>query len=467
MSRDDDECDHASIDSGHAEAGEADEITRTNRAVRALIQSCSIGPGKCWYIGYTATPYSNLLMHTNPEFAMIQSYGNTLFPRDFIYCIDGQPEGHFDNETIFYGGLNDTIWPQETPQSNSPGEDQLLENFVFLHVASRIIRSSRENGIFHHTTMIHASRSVDDHMLVSDALKAKIEVMMGRTTTELEDSVISVVRKYYEEFIQIYTRNLVPLDDYSESRIKDELASIRIIKLNSDVQNDRDNFAYPSELSYPENESKSFIVVGGQKLSRGLTLEGLVISWLARTSQEPKYDTMLQMARWCGFREPFSDIIRIFLPSDTIEHYSHITEVEVRLRNDLYELGPYANPLEELHWIREYNGMIISGKIPDSVRRRNSGGRLIPLDYYTTKLAEEYTPHLSYQIQHNRLTYLEDLEMELNSVSNISEGYDVFRDIPSFVIYDFLDHYAATYPEDSEEYSKLELIIAACNNAKN
>ena len=459
----DDESDHASIDSGHAEAGEADEITRTNRAVRGIIQSCSIGSEKCWYIGYTATPYSNLLMHTNPEFAQIRSYGRTLFPRDFIYCIDAQPEGHMDNETLFYGGLNNAIKRQETPDANSLEEDQLLEDLVFLHVVSRIIRSSTENGIFHHTTMIHASRNVDDHLSVSDFMNSKIEVLLARTTAELEESALSIVREYYEDFLEVYTQNLIPIDDYSESRIKDELVAISIIKLNSDIQQDTDAFSYPSELNYPRNESKSFIVVGGQKLSRGLTLEGLVISWLARTSQQPKYDTMLQMARWCGFREPFEQMIRIFMPQDTIEHYSHITEVEIRLRDDLYELGPYANPLDELHWIREYNGMIISGKVPDSVRRRTSGGGLVPSDYYTMNLAEEYAPHASNQIQQNRIDSLIDLELEFDSAPTAAEGYDVFRDVTAFAISDFLLQYASNYPENSEQVTQLELIIDSCN----
>ena len=101
---------------------------------------------------------------------------------------------------------------------------------------------------------------------------------------------------------------------------------------------------------------------------------------------------MIPCCRWLdgGFRKPFEDLIRIFLPRETIEHYSHITEVEIRLRNDLYEMGPLANPLDELHWIREYNGMLISGKIPDTVRRRQTGGGLVPSDYYSHKLAEDF-----------------------------------------------------------------------------
>lgn len=460
----DDECDHASIDSGHAEAGESDEITRTNRAVRSIIQSCSISDQKCWYIGYTATPYSNLLMHTDPEYERSDIYGRPLFPRDFIYCIDEQPQGHFDNETLFYGDFDGAIWPTETPGVRSIEEDQLLEEFLLLHVVSRIIRSGQEEGIFQHTTMIHASRNVDDHMLVSDTISSKIDTMLARDYHELEHSAREVVGRFYQNFIQEYHANNAPIDDYSESRVKDELGLIEIIKLNSDNPQNIDALAYPSELIYPDNESKSFVVVGGQKLSRGLTLEGLVISWLARTSQDPKYDTMLQMARWCGFREPYEDLIRIFLPRETIEHYSHITEVEIRLRNDLYDSGAFSNPLEELHWIREYNGMLISGKIPDTVRRRQSGGGLVPSDYYSQNLAEDFIYNDCIRIQQNRLESFIDLELELGEKSLAQNGYDIFKGINSFTISDFLRVFASDYPIDSPQKTQLELLIEACES---
>lgn len=457
----DDECDHASVDSGHAEAGEADEITRTNRAVRGVIQSCSLGLENTWYIGYTATPYSNLLMHTNPEYAQVQAYGRTLFPRDFIYCIDEQPIGHLDNETIFHGNLENAIVPQQTPPAESLEEESLLERFVFLHIISRIIRSGLEEG-FHHTSMIHASRSVDDHMYVSDTLSSIKESLLSRTTGELEETALEIVEEYFSSHVDAFLENLTPLDEYSESRIMDEIGFIEIIKLNSDDQQDIDALAYPSALKYPDNESKSFIVVGGQKLSRGLTLEGLVVSWLARTSQEPRYDTMLQMARWCGFRSPFEDLIRIFLPQETIEHYSHITEVEIRLRDDLYEMGPYANPIDELHWIREYNGMLISGKIPDSVRRRASGGGLVPSDYYSMNLAEDFDESNSFALQQSRFDCFIDFEMELTTVAETNNGYQIYRGIDSFVVSNFLIQYTSEYPEHSDQRVQLELISESC-----
>ena len=99
----DDECDHASIDSTHTETEEKakqSEITATNRAVRGLIKSLNISKPITWYIGYTATPYSNLLLDPEPEYIASDDYGPSLFPRDMIHCLP-KPTDHSDNEYFF------------------------------------------------------------------------------------------------------------------------------------------------------------------------------------------------------------------------------------------------------------------------------------------------------------------------------------------------------------------------------
>ena len=61
-----------------------------------------------------------------------------------------------------------------------------------------------------------------------------------------------------------------------------------------------------------------FIVVGGNILSRGLTLEGLVTSFFIRTSSA--YDTLLQMGRWFGYRRGYGDLPRIWM-TDELKGY--------------------------------------------------------------------------------------------------------------------------------------------------
>ncbi len=75
------------------------------------------------------------------------------------------------------------------------------------------------------------------------------------------------------------------------------------------------------------------VAVGGNSLSRGLTLEGLMVSYFRRTTQ--MYDTLLQMGRWFGYRPGFEDLCRVWLPIEAIDWYGHISESTDELRAEL------------------------------------------------------------------------------------------------------------------------------------
>ena len=78
------------------------------------------------------------------------------------------------------------------------------------------------------------------------------------------------------------------------------------------------------------------MAVGGNSLSRGLTLEGLSTSYFYRNSQ--MYDTLLQMGRWFGYRDGYADLCRIWLTDDAIHWYSHITLATDELRADVKKM---------------------------------------------------------------------------------------------------------------------------------
>ena len=66
------------------------------------------------------------------------------------------------------------------------------------------------------------------------------------------------------------------------------------------------------------------IAVGGNSLARGLTLEGLCVSYFYRSTQ--MYDALLQMGRWFGYRTGYEDLTKIWMPLETINWYSLISE---------------------------------------------------------------------------------------------------------------------------------------------
>ena len=91
--------------------------------------------------------------------------------------------------------------------------------------------------------------------------------------------------------------------------------------------------------SYPNG--CSVIAVGGDKLSRGLTLEGLSISYYTRVSKT--YDTLLQMGRWFGYRTGYEDVCRLYTSKKLAQWYQHIAVVNEEFRQELDEMAELPN----------------------------------------------------------------------------------------------------------------------------
>ena len=443
----DDECDHASIDSTHTESesdGDVDEITRTNLAVRRLISNTSHGKPSTWYLGYSATPYSNILMEADPEFSHSDDIGLSLFPRDMIHCLD-QPNGHFDNEQIFIGSGSDYITLQEIPDVNSLEEKELVESLILKHIVTKILKRRLDENQIHHTTMIHTSQRVDDHLRLAEIVRHKLAYLETLDANDLVEALRQCCGSYYGDYITIFEEIISSILGSEWASVLSVVSEIELVVLNGDNQNENDEYLYPDQLTYRDNFHTSIIVVGGQKLSRGLTLEGLVISWFARESNTPKYDTLLQMSRWCGYRGPSQDLTKIHLNQETISHFFFITEVESRLRRDLMQLDSNSNPLDYVHWIREYEGMEISGRIPHNIIRRNNPGSNFRLSFEIVNLPD--TEHLNEKrnVQKSIFeSFMDFSEFDLSVSENIG-GYRLFRNVSYGGVFEFLTEYHRHY----------------------
>jgi len=383
----DDECDHASIDSTHTETEEENqsEITATNRAVRGLIKSLKVSKLITWYIGYTATPYSNLLLDPEPEYIASDNYGPSLFPRDMIHCLP-KPTDHSDNEYFFSEKGDFHIAEFESPEFDSAVERSHLRKLINLHVLTKLIReqtligkSLDEGGKIDlkkmkHSTMIHTEVETEQHSRI-----AAIVSTLKNELSETNDNVLfsqldMLVNKYYPNFKSQYNDRKQSIEDSKYIYLKPYYSGIDIIKLNAEKDDlEGEEYRYPQQLDYQAGVGFSHIVIGGQKLARGLTIEDLVLVWFDRTPKTPNYDTLLQMARWCGYRGSFLPLIRIFMGEDTILNFSLIAEVERRLRADLLTFTKDTNPLKEIQWIREYKGMRISARAsPNATKNENA-----------------------------------------------------------------------------------------------
>jgi len=142
----------------------------------------------------------------------------------------------------------------------------------------------------------------------------------------------------------------------------------------------------------------AFILVGGEKLNRGFTVEGLTITYMPRSSgKNPLVDTMLQRARFYGYREKYLGLCRVFLDNDTINSYKKEMEHNIALKNSLQEFQRNGRNLKD--WSRD--GIELA-KFLNPTRDNVIAGKVIKNSYGGRWIKYEQ-PHLSKTFQNNNL----------------------------------------------------------------
>lgn len=453
----DDECDHASVDSTHSEVdGSASNtnITATNQAVRKLIQVLSYTDPVLWYVGYTATPYSNLLMDPDPYDSAKNELGLSLFPRDVIHCLP-KPDGHYDND-FFFGEEKHRrqIVNFQTPEEGGAAERKHLRNLIHLHVVTKLLRESqreaknREDGkstpennkIWKHSTMIHTEVETQSHQRMANLVSTILEEEIAKHEEQLVASLKRACENHYDELFEQFEKKIESIIASEYIDLKRYFTEITVVKLNAESDDPEEEYEYPQELNYSEGKACSHIVVGGQKLARGLTIEDLVLVWFDRTPATPNYDTLLQMARWCGYRGSFLDLMRLFMSEESILHFTLIAKVERRLRQDLLLFDKTTNPLEEVQWIREYKGMRISARASPNAYENSNPSEVSFID------PENHIAHLHLTGDQN-----EEKNIQFNIVDAFENMYFQHEDetVESSVNSDFL-LWEAEYSEIKE-----------------
>lgn len=349
-----------------------EEATRINRLIRSCIQISEYSI----YIGYTATPYAALL---SDPWDYSEELGHSLYPRDFIVALP-QPTKHNGTVEFFsdYGYLRSKIQVLERQDVNSvnilePHElpDSLKKSVYDFIITGAIKLRSSEN--FHHSMLVHCN--------VRKANHERIEHLIRRFGQNLnrEYKRQSFTRKRTETYRKIKSRweNEFDIDESEELEMDiaikkflgkfSWMSDVRSINSTEDNGEDAELYEIPNVLDYDAHKDTGLwvIAVGGTILSRGLTVEGLTISYFTR--EAALYDTLTQMARWYGYHGENSKLIRVRISDQIHRWFRWIYQVESRIRDDIirYELDPNTNPLmlaprvlryaetEPLEWERE------------------------------------------------------------------------------------------------------------------
>lgn len=335
----DDEVDQASVDTKNSES--IDEASAINKNIRIILSHLS----RYSYVGYTATPFANVFIDPDKN--------NDIYPKDFILCLQSNEDycgikEYFgvdivDEDNYTSDSVKDLFCNIEDYEELTGGEkmssksdinnlNSSLEEAIRSFILAASIKKSR--GIDGHNSMlIHIARFKNP----ASTLKPKVEEYVNDIYHRLKFDT----KNMEDEFKSLWENNFKEVskkrlgenfkDDWNDIE-KYLLKTTESIKLNIVVLNgDSNDF-----LDYSISSTGDYIVIGGDKLSRGLTIEGLVVSYYYRNSKA--YDSLLQMGRWFGYRKGWIDVCRVYTTIKFMNDFITVGKVLQKFKADIQEM---------------------------------------------------------------------------------------------------------------------------------
>jgi len=359
----DDECDQASVNA----SGDVDDPTTINKLLRQLINLPRVA-----YVGYTATPFANVL--TDPDL-------KDIYPKDFIAALP-RPEGYFGAEKLFgrdallgeslqedtgldmIRRVKDHELEDLRPTKREDREDFFLSitpslrDAIWYYWMATAAREVRGQAGKHSSMLIHTTFYAAPHLNAQKVVEQYRSMMLARVRQGDSDLMAAMEKLWTDEQGRI-DRTLLPLDPVPFEAIKPLLESVIEATVVAVENSDSDE-----RLDYSDKEGKvrRYIAIGGNVLARGLTLEGLVVSYFARKSSQ--YDSLMQMGRWFGYRPGYEDLPRVWMTETMESYFRDMATLEAEIRRDIavYEEDETANPLNFAVRIRQHPELAITSR---------------------------------------------------------------------------------------------------------
>ncbi|WP_316171746.1 Z1 domain-containing protein [Bradyrhizobium sp. SZCCHNRI1058] len=369
----DDEADQASVDTGEQQFDDNDtpdpdyEPKRINGQIRRLLTAFS----RSAYVAYTATPFANVLIH---DAAATETHGDDLFPRSFIVNLPA-PSNYVGPGLLFGidgAGADAAQEPLDVTRDVDQddegwiavdhkkvfapryrGEDRIppsLEKAILSFVLACAGRAVRGQRNVHNSMLIHVSRFKDVHQAVFRQVDEWVAELKRKLKyqTQRKDPVLDRLRELWEQdFVPTSaairaTEAGAALPETTWPEVERELAAaadkIRPQVVNSEI---RDALDYDGNAA----QGLNVIAIGGDKLSRGLTLEGLTVSYFLRASK--MYDSLMQMGRWFGYRTGYVDLCRLYMTPDLQLWFRHVATAAEELRERLDHMAMIGSTPEQ------------------------------------------------------------------------------------------------------------------------
>ena len=452
----DDEADQASIntsvasvdadlgnDIGEYAADKETDPSTINSLLRQIIDQFN----RVSYVAYTATPFATVLIDPDVE---DRRYGSDLFPKDFIVSLP-RPSAYVGAERVFGrpalehedGGSDGLDIVRIVPESElpslipkgratsweavaTPSLEQAIEDWL-LATAAKVQRLG--DGIS--TMLIHTTQKIAQQNQLGEVVEDLFRDVRNAWRYDNNSIRPRLVDRWDSDFRPV-TARLDSSLDRPFSEIEPHLAdllrtpdAIDILVLNSSTTD---------QLDYEASPDSKVVLIGGNRLSRGLTLEELTVSFYVRESNN--YDTLLQMGRWFGYRAAFIDLTRLWTTNELVTRFRHLALVEEDLRDQIavYEREKLT-PRDVAPRIRSHPAMLVTA------RNRMGTAERVRQSY-----AGELLQTIRLQLQSddwllNNLTCTQELLGSLGEPTGNQrqdEGRPVWQDVPSTYVEAFL-----------------------------
>jgi hypothetical protein len=330
----DDEADWASINVSSRE-----EVSAVNQAIRDILASSNRNS----YLGITATPFANVFIDDEVE--------EDIFPRDYILAL-GSPSNYQGVGSYFSAASHpalvndvaDTLAAIPYAHKRTLKVDELPESIrrsIATFFVSTAIRRERDQQPRPASMLINVSRFND--------VQSQVAQLVGRFATELAATVMGEFgvpesgrgRSYRADLLFEAYHDQFRRSNVSWQTVRQTLLSfvndVRIVLVNSQTKTEREKHARETPKAAREAEALlPTIYVGGDVLARGLTIEGLQVSYYSRRAAAA--DTLLQMGRWFGYRPGYEDLVRLWIDDETAELFRWTADISAELRESLSEM---------------------------------------------------------------------------------------------------------------------------------
>ena len=467
----DDEADNASVNTKKDETDPA----QTNKLIRKI---CHLFKNST-YVGFTATPFANVFINPNSVDEMNRE---DLFPKHFIYALES-PSNYVGAQKIFYSDgiyyrnlrfINDIDEPDYTSEEY---KEDVQFNMDELNSGTFYYRHKKEwNGIlpkslresilcFFIANVIRDLRgeiSTPRSMLVNMTRFVKVQRVIAAHIEKIYENVFNDIRfnfsdyenenkdlSLYKEFVIIWKTHFGNIVDVDFKRVINKtnllrsIEDIQVMVVNGSKQSNK--------LDYKANKSLRVIAVGGLALSRGLTLEGLLISYFYRNTST--FDVLMQMGRWFGYRTGYEDLFQIWTSRTSALWYAEVAQASQELKDDIKDMfDQRLTPKDFGIKVRDNCDEL---QITASNKMRNASSIQMQYSFYGNIYD---TPYVTYNVEHNKhnLSLVSKLALLLKhngfdfkyadfrkqekNVYDCSDGSSrYYSDVPKHIIKEFIE----------------------------